>query len=84
MNGYVVRSMRSLSPEMVGGDYVIGGVGDVNGDYIADIIWIKQSTRELFVWCMNGFSAGAGTGILMVPGGAPAVLSANWTLVGPG
>ena len=84
MNGNAVRTMRSLSPDHVSSDYVIGGVGDVNGDYIADIIWIKPSTGELFVWCMSGFSANVYAGILMLPGGAPAVLPVNWTLVGPG
>lgn len=85
MSGSAVQVMHSLSPGFVANtDYKIVGVGDVNGDFIADIIWIKQSTGELFVWCMNGFSANVYAGILMFPGGAPAVLGANWTVVGPG
>lgn len=85
MNGSGVQMMHSLSPAFVPNtDYKIVGVGDVNADFIADIIWIKQSTGELFVWCMNGFSANVYAGILMFPGGAPAVLGANWTVVGPG
>jgi hypothetical protein len=83
MSGNVVQAMQNLSPAWVPPDYKIGGVGDVNGDGVADLIWIRQSTGEVFVWCMSGANAWW-TGVLLDSNGHPAVLGANWTLVGPG
>jgi len=84
MSGNVVTTMRNLAPDNIALDYKIRGVGDVNGDGMADLIWVRQSDGVLFVWCMSGFNASVYQGILMVPGGAAAALPPGWTLVGPG
>ena len=83
MNGSAVQIMRSLTPGSVPVDYRIGAVGDLEGDGVADIVWIKQSTGELFVWTMEGFAASHYQGPLWIPGtGSTYTLPAGWTLVG--
>jgi hypothetical protein len=86
MNGSVVDVMMNLSPDFINTDFKIRGVGDVNGDGMADLIWVRQSTGQLFVWCMNGFTASVYQGIIMLGDGTgnPAFLPAGWTMVGPG
>jgi YVTN family beta-propeller protein len=38
------------------------GIGDVNGDNKADILWRNASTGEVYVWLMSGLALQAGSG----------------------
>ena len=58
-------------------EWVIQGVGDVNGDGYADFIWRHQNTGSTAVWLMNG--SGARQGVSR-PGGA--IL--EWVIQGVG
>ena len=44
-------------------NWVIGGVGDFNGDGKADILWHNTATGDVDVWEMNGTSIIAAAGL---------------------
>ena len=63
-----VRAVRIASTGALEGDeqfisgaqgpwYAMFGVGDVDGDGMADIFWRNRDTRDVSAWLMNGVSA---------------------------
>ena len=54
MNGLAISGQGSLG--MIGNDWQINGVGDLNGDGKADILWRNTSTGDVYEWLMNGIS----------------------------
>jgi len=58
------------------------GVGDVEGDGFADLIWENTATGQVAVWTLYGYSVQYAK--IIYAGGAPAFADLNWTLVGPG
>jgi hypothetical protein len=57
----------------------IRGVGDVDGDNHADIIWQNDATGELGVWMLNGTEV-----ITQRLLSVTSALAVNWRVVGPG
>ncbi len=57
----------------------VGGVGDVNGDGYADLIWQNTVTGGLGVWYLDHFNV-VGQRNLSID----RVADTNWKVVGPG
>ncbi len=80
----MIRRHRHLAsdiwniPNTPGGpssDWSVQGVGDFNGDGMADILWQSASTGEVVIWFMNGTSIASSLALGAVPG---------WSVVGVG
>jgi hypothetical protein len=74
MNGLTITSVGF--PGSASTEFEIVGVGDVNGDGKADLVWRNTSDGNTAVWLMNGATI-LSTGF---PGGVPLA----WQLVGAG
>jgi hypothetical protein len=78
MNGTTLTTSGSPGTEAPSTGWVIQGVGDFNGDKMADILWQNSSTGQLYIWLMNGTSLGSS--------GSPGTeaQSTGWTIEGVG
>jgi hypothetical protein len=84
LSGNVVIGQQNLSVSvMTDLNWKIRGVGDVNSDGRADLIWQNQATGGLGVWYLNGFTVLYGES-LNTNAGAAFVADTNWKIVGPG
>jgi hypothetical protein len=80
LRGRAVLSTRFLSIHRVADpDWKIRGVGDLNGDGRADIVWQHDTLGTLAVWYMNGHIV-LNTLVLSVP----TMPDPNWQIAGAG
>lgn len=79
MNGATVIDQRALSTYVSDLNWKIHGVGDVNGDGLADLLWQNEATGALGVWYLSGSSV-IGQWSLSIAN----VGDLNWNMVGPG
>ena len=80
MNGVDVLSTRFLSVDRISDlNWHIRGVGDVDGDSHADIIWQNDATGGLGVWLLNGVTVVNQHGLSINP-----TSDLNWRIAGPG
>lgn len=80
MNGTDVRSTQFLSIDRIrDSNWHIRGVGDVNDDGRADLLWQNESSGELGVWLLDGALV-VGQHSLSIE----RVDDVNWHVVGPG
>ena len=76
-NGVNAPTTLGVLAEAVEAPWVIMGVGDLNGDGKADIVWRNTDTRDVAGWLMNGLTIGS-TGVLA------GAVEAPWVIVGVG
>ena len=80
MNGSTVMQTKAFSIAAVSDlNWKIDGVGDVNGDTKADLLWLNESTGEVGVWYLDG-NVVTGYSFLSIP----KVGDLSWAMVGPG
>ena len=80
LNGATVIDTKALSIVSASSlSWKITGVGDVNGDAMADLLWQNATTGEVAVWYMNGYVVLGGQ-LLSIPN----VGDLSWNMVGPG
>jgi hypothetical protein len=80
LNGATVIAQSGLSVMGVSNlSWKIHGVGDVNGDGRADLLWQNESTGDLGVWYLDGFAV-----IGQLTLSIPSVGDLSWNMVGPG
>jgi hypothetical protein len=80
LDGAAVIGQSGLSiPAVSSLNWKIHGVGDVSGDGKADLLWQNESTGELGVWYLDGFTVTA-TWTLSIGN----VGDLSWDMVGPG
>ncbi len=80
MRGSTVLSTNFLSVNRITDmNWHIHGVGDVDADNFADIIWQNEATGELGVWMLNGATVVNQRGLSIGQIG-----DLNWQVVGPG
>jgi FG-GAP-like repeat len=78
--GATVVDQKALSVDRASSlSWKIHGVGDVNADGMADLLWQNESTGEVAVWYLNGFVVLGGQ-LLSIPN----VGDLSWNMVGPG
>ncbi len=65
MNGTTLGGASGATTLQIGSAYRVAGVGDLNGDGYADIIWRNTTTGDNILWAMNGPSIVAGSGGLL-------------------
>jgi hypothetical protein len=82
MNGPQVLSTATLAASNPDLNWKVVGVGDVEGNGFADLIWENMATGSVGVWTLSGFSVQYVRPIY--DQGAPAVVDLNWRMVGPG
>lgn len=80
LNGAAVIDTKMLSvPTVSSLSWKIHGVGDVNLDGLADLLWQNETTGEVAVWYLNGYVVLGGQ-LLSIPN----VGDLSWNMVGPG
>jgi hypothetical protein len=67
MNGFTVNAVEFLGGIPLSPEQKVKGVGDVNGDGKADIIWQNDNSRIVEVWLMNGASILSTANVAGVP-----------------
>ena len=79
MNGFQVRATSLLSMHVTSDPlWSALGVGDVNGDGRADILW-QHAYGGVAVWHLSGFTVSSGQYLSI-----PALADLNWKMMGPG
>ena len=71
------------NPVFIGPPFSIVGVGDMNGDEKADIVWYNSSTGETQVWYMNGHRL-VERGTVLGLDGNPVFIGPPFSIVGVG
>jgi VCBS repeat protein len=80
LNGPTVIDTKALSIVAASSlSWKIHGVGDVNGDAMADLLWQNETTGDVAVWYLNGFVVLGGQ-LLSISN----VGDLSWNMVGPG
>ena len=84
LSGATVIGQQNLSIASVSDlNWKIRGVGDVNADGYADLLWQNIATGALTLWYLNGYTVL--DGLSLYGASAPAVVAdPNWKVVGPG
>src|SRR5690242_17238065 len=70
-------------PAFIGPPFSIVGIGDMDGNGKADIIWHHSITGETQVWYMDGHRL-IGRGTVIGPDGKPALVGPPFSIVGIG
>ena len=78
MDGPTVVAQRVLTTFPSDMNWKVHGVGDVNADGVADLLWQNEATGALGVWYMSGYSV-IGQYLLQLQ-----VSDLAWSMVGPG
>ena len=76
-NGVNAPTTTGVIAEEVSAAWVIAGIGDLDGNGKADIVWRNTATGDVGVWLMNGLRLGS-TGV--IAGAVPAA----WVIKGVG
>jgi hypothetical protein len=79
MNAQWVGEQRRLSQSAPNNDWKVRGVGDVNGDGYADLLWQNEIDGMLGVWYLQNFTVGQTFNLSIA---YPSDI--NWKVVGPG
>ena len=82
MSGSQVFSWSLLSTYTPDLNWKVMGVGDVEGNGLADLIWHNVATGQVAVWSLNGYTVL--NMYLIYNGSSPAIADPAWRLVGPG
>ena len=88
MNGHKLVDGRSVlglddNPILIGPPFSIVGVGDMNGNGKADILWYNSQTGETKVWYMNGHKLVDGRSVLGLDDN-PILIGPPFSIVGVG
>ena len=78
MNGSTIASQAAVGIVPSSTGWVIKGVGDFNGDGMADILWQNTNSGEVYLWLMNGSTIISQAGVESVPS------SSGWVIQGVG
>ena len=78
MNGSTIASQAGVKYVPSSSGWVIKGIGDFNGDGMADILWQNSSSGEVYLWLMNGSTITSQAAIEYVPS------STGWVIQGIG
>ena len=71
------------NPVFIGPPFSIVGIGDMNGNGNADIVWHHSQTNETQVWYMDGHRV-VGRGTVLGQDGNPAFIGPPFSIVGIG
>ncbi|HET7017320.1 MAG TPA: VCBS repeat-containing protein [Streptosporangiaceae bacterium] len=89
MSAYQIQWRQAVedeggAPIIVGLPWSIVGVGDMNNDGKADIVWHNSATNETQIWYMNGNYKINHRSTVEDEGGAVILIGAPWSIVGAG
>ena len=88
MNGHQLVGRGTVlgedgNPALIGPPFAIVGIGDMDDDGRADIVWYNSQTGETQVWYMNGHQL-VGRGTVLDEDGNPALIGPPFAIVGIG
>jgi hypothetical protein len=83
MNGMALPNGAVVVPG-VDSAWFIKGIGDLDGDGDADLIWRNTTTGDVAVWLMDGQTLVAGVVVARVPTSHQWIIVAAGDLDGPG
>ena len=78
MNGSAIGSQAGAEAVSPSTGWVIQGVGDFNGDGMADVLWQNTTSGEVYIWFMNGSTIASQAEVSVV---SP---SSGWNIAGVG
>ena len=76
MDGLNAPTATGVIAGQVPAAWIIAGIGDLNGDNKADIVWRHRGTGGVAVWLMDGLTIG--------PSGVPGSAPKSWVIAGIG